>query len=112
MSICPWKVRWTTGQDAACDLEEHLTGRRMHNDDGVEVQVAEPSEVHHATVRNYAYPGSVTELQWLAGDRREFTGEWPGPCRKLDYDPGSGARTEQMAAGCTLHAGHHGRCAP
>jgi hypothetical protein len=47
-------------------------------------------------------PGQV--IIWRAGDRREFTGDWPGYCTRLPGQPLSG--------GCTLHHGHHGRCAP
>lgn len=39
-------------------------------------------------------------IVWLAGDRREFEGEYPGRCAKLPNNA------------CTLHTGHHGRCAP
>jgi hypothetical protein len=55
---------------------------------------------HQATLRDYAYPGSESVVTWLYGDRREFTGDWPGPC------------TENQPAGCVLPAGHHGRHAP
>ncbi len=49
-------------------------------------------ETHQGTVRNYAYPGSVTVITWLTGDRRSFLGEWK-PC----YNKG-----------CVLPAWHHG----
>lgn len=71
---CPWKIRWTFGQDAACEKAAH--GR---------------DTAHSATA-----PNGVTTIRWYAGDRREFTGEWPGPC----------LRTQ----GCVLHTGHRGRC--
>lgn len=77
MSRCPWKIRWTFGQDAQCDKAGHPPGSIRHES---------------------KLPNGVTTLSWHAGDRREFTGDWPGPCTKL--------------AGCVLHTGHHGRCAP
>ena len=45
---------------------------------------------HKGTLRNYAYPGSVTELKWLESDRRTFTGEW----------------IECPIEGCLLPSGH------
>jgi hypothetical protein len=47
-------------------------------------------------------PGQV--IYWHAGDRREYTGEWPGYCDRLPGMPFQG--------GCTLPRGHQGRCAP
>lgn len=35
---------------------------------------------HSAPLRDYAYPGSVTEVHWIETDRRTFHGEWPGSC--------------------------------
>jgi hypothetical protein len=78
---CPWSIRWTFNQDIRC-------GKKAHKPADSE---------HRGVVMDYAYPGSRTEITWQAGDRREFTGDWPGPCPK---------------GSCTLHAGHHGRCAP
>lgn len=59
---------------------------------------------HEGVIRDYAYPGSETKISWLAGDRREFEGGWPGYCTKLGS---TGGRQN-----CTLPAEHHGRCAP
>lgn len=59
-------------------------------DDHVEVG---PDIQHHATLRDYAYPGSTTRVTWNESDRRNFRGEW-APC---------------PTTGCTLPAGHHGR---
>lgn len=56
------------------------------------------SSDHHATLRDYAYPGSQTRLVWLEDDRRNFHGVWPGRCQQVD--------------GCVLPSGHHGECAP
>jgi hypothetical protein len=53
---------------------------------------------HRGEHPNPAAPAGYTVITWLAGDRRAFTGDWPGYC---DTTPG-----------CTLHARHHGRCAP
>lgn len=74
---CPWLIRWTFGQDLRCALRaSHL-----------------PADPEHSAM----LPNGITRLSWLAGDRREFTGEWPGPCT--------------ITEGCVLHTGHHGRCA-
>lgn len=54
---------------------------------------------HRAVLRDYAWPGSRTEITWLEGDRRNYHGKWPGPCGDND-------------APCTLPAGHRGRHAP
>lgn len=75
---CPWKVHFGVSQDATtqCDRESH----------------ADP---------DHEGPGPYFDYQrvsWQAGDRREYTGDWPGPC--------------PVTPGCTLHLGHHGRCAP
>ena len=54
----------------------------------------EHPEMHEGAVRDYAYPGSVTVVEWADEDRRSFRGEWPGPCPVL--------------VGCFLPAGHRG----
>jgi hypothetical protein len=71
---CPWKIRWTFGQDAQC-------GKPPHTDP------------HHRA----RLPNGITVLNWEALDRREFTGDWPGPCR--------------LTPGCILHTGHLRGCA-
>lgn len=50
---------------------------------------------HEATLRDYAFPGSVTTISWFDLDRRTFRGDW-APC--------------SATAGCVLPHGHHGRC--
>lgn len=90
---CEWKIRWTFDQDAQCDRELHIPA-----DIPPEVMEADEAQ-HHAVILDYAFEGSRSELTWLAGDRREFTGTWPGPCTG-------------KVPGCILHRGHHGRCAP
>ena len=47
---------------------------------------------HRAVLRDYAYPGSRTEITWLEGDRRTFRGDW--------------ARCPTVQ--CVLPAGHPG----
>ena len=47
--------------------------------------------LHIGTLRDYAWPGSATTIDWDEGDRRTFHGDWPGPC---------------PSAGCVLPAGH------
>lgn len=48
---------------------------------------------HFGVLRDYAYPGSETRLQWLESDRRTYHGDWPGACE---------------SAGCPLPLGHGG----
>jgi hypothetical protein len=96
MTRCPWNIRWTFGQDTQCDKEEHVTNVSVRaipdhpGRFGVEYQ----GEPQHSS----RLPNGVTVLTWEAGDRREFLGDWPGLCL--------------LGKGCTLHRGHHGRCAP
>lgn len=35
---------------------------------------------HSGDLKDFAYPGSVTTITWLEGDRRSFNGDWPGQC--------------------------------
>ena len=51
---------------------------------------------HTATLRDFAYPGSRTQVTWLDSDRRNFTGEW----------------IECPVQPCTLPAHHRGNHAP
>jgi hypothetical protein len=57
--------------------------------------------MHKGSIRDYAFPGSLTVLNWFEDDRRNFHGEWPGPC------PLAAAVTVR----CVLPVGHHGQCA-
>lgn len=98
MARCPWKVHWGVSQESTtqCGKDEHVGATWP---DGMPKtplpQMADPEHVgRHA---NPAAPGGVTMISWLAGDRREYTGDWPGPCPRQP---------------CTLHAGHHGSDAP
>ena len=50
---------------------------------------------HRAALRNYASPGSRTEITWLESDRRTFHGPWAA-----------------CPENCTLPAGHRGNHAP
>jgi len=82
---CPWAIRPFPGPaEIGCEKPaSHL-----------------PDDQQHAgALHDYAYPGAVTNITWLAGDRREFEGAWPGYCRNLGES-------------CALPEGHHGRCAP
>lgn len=96
MNLCTWKIHFGVTPEAVtrCDKPEHLDGVTSHAEF---TRHAFPA----GTDMEHAGPGPFTEGQrvtWQAGDRREYTGEWPGPCA--------------ATAGCTLHAGHLGRCAP
>ena len=48
---------------------------------------------HRATLKDYAYPGSSTEITWSENDRRNYHGNYPGDC------------SEPL---CTLPLGHKG----
>lgn len=63
--------------EVACEVEHDIT----------------PGLGHGGTLRDYAYPGSVTVVEWLEDDRRTFHGAWPGPCSDA----------------CSLPSGHRGR---
>ena len=52
---------------------------------------------HQGAIRDYAYPGSKTEVSWYEGDRRNYHGDWPGRCT--------------TTAACVLPNEHPGRCA-
>lgn len=79
---CPWKIHWGVSQDSTTQC-----GRDAHAGDGS----------HRGMHPNEKAPDGYTLIQWHAGDRREYTGAWPGYCLKI--------------SGCVLHTGHHGRCA-
>lgn len=83
---CPWSMRPSPNlPQVDCEKPPHV-----------------PDDEHHEGVwRDVAYEGSRTELGWLAGDRREFTGPWPGYCRK----------PQSSGYDCTLPAGHPRLCA-
>jgi hypothetical protein len=40
----------------------------------------QPHENHRGTIRDYAYEGSETILNWAETDRRNFRGDWH-PCQ-------------------------------
>jgi len=75
---CPWKIHYGASQEltSQCGKQEHLPGDQEHEGPGLP---------------QFPYQ----RITWQAGDRREYTGDWPGPCPE-----------------CTLHLGHHGRHAP
>jgi len=52
--------------------------------------------LHQGTIRDYAYPGSATAVNWEEQDRRTYHGEWLGLCPD----------------NCTLPIGHRGSHAP
>lgn len=41
---------------------------------------------HRGEIKDYAYPGSVTTINWYQDDRRNFHGEWPGICQTAVFD--------------------------
>lgn len=85
---CPWKIRWGTTAEhtTQCDKGWH-SGLGTHEGPGL--------------VEQFPYQ----RVEWMAGDRREYKGEWPGYC-------GPGETHADAMGICVLPAGHHGRCAP
>ena len=67
--------------------------RPFPNDTEVVCERDDEHRMHKGTLRDYAYPGSATEIEWDEDDRRTFHGEWPGACD---------------SAGCVLPARHRG----
>jgi hypothetical protein len=95
---CPSKIRpFPNDTELACELDAHVPAGTTAADRDPD---APDFWTHRAVLRDYAYPGSETIVTWKAGDRREFTGDWPGYCRKLGHLQNS-----------MLPAGHHGSCA-
>lgn len=73
---CPMKIRWGLGNISQC-----------LNDDGHDGDHVGPG------LPEFEYQ----RIHWQSGDRREFAGDWPGPCDRTN--------------GCILHLDHLGRCA-
>jgi hypothetical protein len=74
---CDTKIRpFPNDTEISCDLEPGHDGS------------------HHGVIRDYAYPGSATEMSWENSDRRTYHGDWPGRCEHY--------------AGCVLPSGHRG----
>lgn len=74
--------------------------RPMRHANETDVECGLPADDHrrHAGVlRDYAYPGSATTVQWMEDDRRTFHGDWPGACIELGVDEP-----------CVLPADHRG----
>lgn len=70
----------------------------LGNDTEVHCEVDEGHDgFHRGTVRDYAFPGSATVVEWHDDDRRSFRGEWPGRC---------GQSTD--LGWCILPVGHDG----
>jgi len=89
MSSCDAKIRPFPGPtELTCEVE------------------LEGAHTHSSTLRDYAYPGSASEIHWMEDDRRNFHGDWPGRCVTV---VGSGATA---APSCVLPAGHRGNHAP
>ncbi len=65
---------------------------RPVNDYEVTCERTDLHNSHRAVIRDYAYPGSATELDWRDEDRRTFRSEW-AECGWTD---------------CILPGGHHG----
>ena len=63
------------------------------NDTELRCEMATHADPKHvSTLRDYAFPGSATVVQWLDDDRRNFTGPW----------------VECIRPGCILPSNHRG----
>lgn len=96
---CQWKIRWTFGTDAQCEREHHVDSVVITPEPDGRYSAVTIGDGQPDTHEHLAHISPSQHVHWQAGDRREFTGDWPGPC-------------EGKVPGCVLHAGHHGRCAP
>lgn len=80
MATCGVKMKWGMSSDT--------------------ITVCDKDADHVAAGENHAGPGlgefPDQRIEWMAGDRREFAGEWT-PCKRKP--------------GCVLCDGHHGNCA-
>jgi hypothetical protein len=98
---CPWKIHWGVGQESTtqCDKLAHAGEVTITRGPDNRFSVETEGSPDHSGPSGFV-PGQ--RITWQAGDRREYTGDWPGPCMKLfpSSEP------------CILHVGHHGRCAP
>lgn len=57
---CAAKIRpFSDDREITCGLPEHGSSKQ-----------------HVGTLRDYAYPGSSTEIFWFENDRRSFRGTW------------------------------------
>jgi hypothetical protein len=65
--------------------------RPMPNDTEIRCERDDDHTEHRGTLRDYAWAGSATMLDWQDDDRRTFYGTWPGRCPE---------------GGCVLPAGH------
>ena len=81
---CPVKIHYGVSSDThtQCTKDEDHWDLRTGRDDP------------HEGPGLPQFPGQ--RIIWQPGDRREYVGEWPGPCTQ---------------PGCVLHLGHLGRCA-
>lgn len=69
--------------------------RPFPNPTEVTCESDEPEHLtHHGVLRDYAYPGSETAIDWEEDDRRTFRGTW-APC--------------SLFPPCILPNGHRGR---
>lgn len=101
MSRCPYSIRYGTSSETTsqCDKEEHLHLALLLPAMGANA----PHD--HSKHEGPGLPQFPSQrIQWIAGDRREYTGDWPGYCTKLPGAPFMG--------GCCLPQGHRGRCEP
>lgn len=72
-----------------CDAR--IRSMRPVNDTEIVCDEVGEHSAHKGALRDYAYPSSVTTVEWFEDDRRTFHGEWPGDC-----------------SGCILPLGHSG----
>jgi hypothetical protein len=70
--------------------------RPFPNDTEVKCEASGQHDMHYGYLRDYAYKGSVTRMEWTESDRRNYHGDWPGLCY---------AASENR---CILPSGHRG----
>lgn len=64
-----------------CDAAMRLD---YHDNITLRCELERPHRDHQAVLRDYAFDGSVTLITWHEDDRRNYHGEWPGPCEDSD----------------------------
>lgn len=117
---CPWTIRWGTSAETTtrCGKTDHLAGRRAYRQpfDPASGEVTRgyitPEDLAAPFMRpappdpEHEGPGLIAgqRIFWQSGDRREYTGEWPGYCDKIPLPA--------FAGGCVLPLNHGGGCAP
>lgn len=93
---CPWRIHWGVGQESTtqCAKPVHMTLHTITQLSDGRIAVDCDGDPEHEGPSGVQFG---QKIQWQAGDRREYVGDWPGLC---PHQP------------CILHLGHNGRHAP